>query len=82
MKPLHRIPPGVLPWREAGTPNHHDDIVDSDDQDVVNKELSLSLQAFSVIEGGDNSCAVASGNPHSSKEGSYLRLVDFCITQL
>ena len=31
-----------LPWREAGSPNHHDDIVDSDQQ-VVNKELSLSL---------------------------------------
>jgi len=30
-----------LPWREAGPPNHHDDKVDSD-QEVVNKELSLS----------------------------------------
>ena len=30
-----------LPWRKAGPPNHHDDIVDSD-QEVVNKELSLS----------------------------------------
>jgi len=29
-----------LPWREAGPLNHHDDIVDSDQQ-VVNKELSL-----------------------------------------
>jgi len=31
----------ALPWREAGPPNHHDDNVDSDQQ-VVNKELSLS----------------------------------------
>jgi len=31
---------GILPWREAGPPNHHDDKVDSD-QYVVNKELSL-----------------------------------------
>ena len=31
-----------LPWREAGPPNHHDDKVDSD-QEVVNKELSLSV---------------------------------------
>ena len=30
-----------FPWREAGLPNHHDDKVDSDQQ-VVNKELSLS----------------------------------------
>ena len=30
----------ILPWREAGTPNHHDDQVDSD-QWVVNKEISL-----------------------------------------
>ena len=30
-----------LPLREAGPPNHHDDTVDSDQQ-VVNKELSLS----------------------------------------
>ena len=28
------------PWREAGQLNHHDDIVDLD-QEVVNKELSL-----------------------------------------
>ena len=31
-----------LPWREAGPLNHLDDKVDSDQQ-VVNKELSLSL---------------------------------------
>ena len=31
---------GLLPWREASSPNRHDDIVDSDQQ-VVNKELSL-----------------------------------------
>ena len=31
-----------LPWREAGPPNHLDDKADSD-QEVVNKELSLSL---------------------------------------
>ena len=30
-----------LPWREAGPPYRHDDKVDSDQQ-VVNKELSLS----------------------------------------
>ena len=30
-----------LPWREAGPPNHHDDKVDSD-QNIVNKELSLT----------------------------------------
>ena len=30
----------VLPWREAGPPNHHDDKVDSD-QYLVNKEVSL-----------------------------------------
>ena len=29
------------PWREAGPPNHLDDKVDSDQQ-VVNKDLSLS----------------------------------------
>ena len=29
-----------LPWREAGPLNHHDNIVDSDQQ-VVNEELSL-----------------------------------------
>ena len=34
-------PLGQLPWREAGPPNRHDDEVDSDQQ-VVNKELSLS----------------------------------------
>ena len=32
----------MLPWREAGTPNHLDDKVDSDQQ-VVNNELSLWL---------------------------------------
>jgi len=32
---------GKLPWRETGPLNHHDDKVDSDQQ-VVNKELSLS----------------------------------------
>ena len=31
-----------LPWREAGSPNHHDDIVDAD-QYVVNKELFQGL---------------------------------------
>jgi hypothetical protein len=31
-----------LPWREAGPPNHHDNQADSD-QEVVNKELSLSM---------------------------------------
>jgi hypothetical protein len=31
-----------LSWREAGSPNHHNDQVDSDRQ-VVNKELSPSL---------------------------------------
>ena len=31
-----------LPWREAGPPNHHDDIVDSD-QEVVKKQVSLCL---------------------------------------
>ena len=36
-----------LPWREAGPPNHHDDKVDSDEQ-VVNKELSLSRQVERV----------------------------------
>ena len=30
-----------LPWREAGSHNHLDDIVDSD-QSVVNKDLSPS----------------------------------------
>ena len=30
-----------LPWRKAGSFDHHDDIVDSD-QWVVNEELSLS----------------------------------------
>ena len=34
-----------LPWREAGPPNHHVDKVDSD-QEVVNKELSLSLTPY------------------------------------
>ena len=33
-----------LPWREAGPPDHLDDKVDSDQQ-VVNKELSLSREA-------------------------------------
>ena len=31
-----------LPWREAGPPNHLDDVVDAD-QLVVDKELALSL---------------------------------------
>ena len=31
----------MLPWREAGPPDHHDDKVDSDEE-VVNKEPSLS----------------------------------------
>ena len=31
-----------LPWHKAGPPNHHDDKVDSDQQ-VVKKELSLSV---------------------------------------
>jgi len=36
------VPPlDLLPWREAGPPNHHDDKEDSD-QWVVNKQLSLS----------------------------------------
>ena len=35
-----------LLWREAGPPNHHDDKVDSDQQ-VVNKELSLTLPWWS-----------------------------------
>ena len=44
-----RDPPSIrerafkLPWREAGPPNHHDDKVVSD-QEVVDKELSLSLE--------------------------------------
>ena len=29
-----------LPWRESGSPDHHDDTVDSD-QLVVNDDLSL-----------------------------------------
>ena len=29
-----------IPWREAGSPDHHGDIVDSDKK-VVNKELSF-----------------------------------------
>ena len=33
-----------LPWREAGSPDHHDDLVYSD-QKVVNKELSLCTGA-------------------------------------
>ena len=37
-----------LPWREAGSPNHLDDKVDSD-QYVDNKELSLSRTAGSVL---------------------------------
>ena len=32
----------LLPWREAGPPNHDDDKVDSDQQ-VVNQERSFSL---------------------------------------
>ena len=36
-----------LSWREAGSPNHLDDKVDSD-QYVVNKELSLSPSARGV----------------------------------
>ena len=31
----------TLRWREASPPNHHDDKVD-EDQEVVDKELSLS----------------------------------------
>ena len=31
----------MVPWREAGPLDHHDDVVDSDQQ-VVNKKLSLS----------------------------------------
>ena len=33
-----------LPWREAGPPNHHDDKVDSD-QEVVDNELSLTVNS-------------------------------------
>ena len=33
-----------VPRRKAGPPNHHDDIVDSDQQ-VVDKERSLSLES-------------------------------------
>ena len=32
-----------VPWREAASPNHQDDMEDSDQQ-VVSKELSLSLR--------------------------------------
>ena len=37
-----------LPWREAGTPDHHDDRVDSD-QWVVNKELSRWEEGFDPL---------------------------------
>ena len=39
-----------LPRREASSRNHHDDIVDSD-QEVVNKELSLCFFAPCTLSG-------------------------------
>jgi len=38
-----------LPWREAGPLNHHDDIVDSDQQ-VVNNSLSWYPSIFPTVE--------------------------------
>ena len=83
-----------LPWREAGPPNHYDDKVDSDQQ-VVNKNNSLwkgghqfgplliagdvvlpqvlALIVLLHLGWGEECCG--------SEEGSYLRLIDFCITQ-
>ena len=43
---LHGKGNSKLPWRKAGRPRHLVDVVDSDQQ-VVNKELSLSLHACS-----------------------------------
>ena len=45
------------PWREAGPPNHLDELVDSD-QEVVNKELSLcSRGARPGLPGPPSPCA-------------------------
>ena len=57
-----------LPWREAGPPDYHHDTVDS-----VHR---LSIKNSPCV-------GIAKGVPFDqSEEGSYLRLVDVCITQL
>ena len=38
-----------LPWREAGSLNHHDEIVDSDQQ-VVNKKKLCTLKPIATTE--------------------------------
>ena len=44
---------GELPWRECGSPNRHDDAVDSDKQ-VVQKQVSLRAGGPADAAGGDN----------------------------
>ena len=68
-----------LPWRKAGQPIHLVDMVDSD-QEVVNTELSLSPAA------GSRPLPVSWPGPPPAvfapaEAGSYLRLLDSCITQ-
>jgi len=58
-----------LPWREAGPPNHPNDQVDSEQQ-VVNKELSLSSWFLKV--GGTMSTVTIQGQ----REGCLDRLDD------
>ena len=50
-----------LPCREAGPPHHQDDKVDSDQQ-VVSKELFLSLRAriVSLLVGNENDHTIGS----------------------
>jgi hypothetical protein len=46
---LHGKRNSKLPWRKAGQPSHLVDVVDSDQQ-VVNKEFSLSARTWYGID--------------------------------
>ena len=67
-----------LPWREAGSPNHHDDNVGSH-RLVVNGELSLTRSLRMCLEGLlVRGCTAL----YFYRDGLFFRLIDSCITQL
>ena len=52
----------TLPWRKAGPPNHHNDEVVSDQQ-VANKQLSLSLRRTSRVDSGISGFGIRDSGP-------------------
>ena len=56
-----------LPWREAGSHNHHDDVVDSEHY-IVNKELFLPHTTRKVTRGLPDTPRATRGLPSSQKK--------------